>query len=530
MKRSSLSSPIFFLGLFVSLIAGQPAYADEPAIPTSGAITVRLEEAVELALIYNYALRRARIEDKTIRETIRRDWSPVWPQLDGTAQYTRNITAPNPFAGSGAGNAFGALDAIGWLAFNEDARQNGDEPISFGEFVERTNTGLANAGVVIDPDANPFLVENQFNFTLTIRQTLYDGAVFAGLRGTDVAREIGQAGIDDQALRTIQSTASAFYGALLAARQTEIRKKSVDRTQATVDETKRRVQQGVVPQFELLTAEVELANLQTDLARSENAAAKSLDDLRLQIGLPPGQPLRVSGELTLKGVAADLPTAGEAIELAFEKRPDYRQAMLNVEAGEIKASATWAEYLPKLNAFANLTYQGSVPDDRSFTVATEDLNDDPFAVERRTSDFFSEGFWFSSVSVGLLIEWNIFDGFATTARVAMDRLETQRARINLDERKANIHLEVEQSLRQLNTARQQITTQERNRDRAELNYQHAEVRVREGVSNQFELRQASEQLDESRFNYLQAVHDFLVARITYLVAIGTPPMFGGDAK
>ena len=527
MKCSSLSLRIFFSGLFVSSVAGQPAFA-EPKLPESGPVIVRLNEAVELALVRNYALRRARLDNETIRETIRQDWSPVWPQVDGTATYTRNLEVPNPFAGTGVGNAFGAFDATGWLAFNQQQRLDGEDEITLEEYIRRTNDGLANAGVVIDPDANPFLVENQFNLSLVIRQTLYDGAVFAGLRGTEVAEEIGEAGIDDEALRTVQQTASAFYGALLAARQTEILKKSVARTQATVDETKKRVQQGVVPQFDLLTAEVELANQQTDLARAQNQARNALDDLRLVIGLPAGLPLQVRGELTLAGLPADLPTANEALELAFENRPDIKRAVLTVEASEIQESATWAEYLPTLSAVANLSYIGSVPDDRSFTVSAN--NGDPFAVERQTSGFFSDNFWFSNISVGLEMQWNIFDGFATTARLALDRVATQRARVDLEESRANIHVEVERSLRDLDTARQQINTQERNRDRAEQNYQHAQVRVREGVSSQFELRQASEQLDESRFNYLQAVHDFLVARITYLVAIGTPPVFGGETK
>lgn len=109
-------------------------------------------------------------------------------------------------------------------------------------------------------------------------------------------------------------------------------------------------------------------------------------------------------------------------------------------------------------------------------------------------------------------------------------MATRKAKVQLEQARTTVQVEVEQSLRELKTAQQQITTQERNRERAELNYGHAQVRVREGVSNQFELRQASEQLDESRFNYLQAVHDYLVARIGYLVAIGTPPVVGSKSK
>ena len=538
MKRRSKFTQLFVLRFVSSFIigltaaggAGQLAFA-EPTKPQDGPIVVHLEEAVELALMNNFALRRARIADKDAQAQVSQEWARVWPSVDGTATYTRNITAPNPFAGSGAGGVFSGFDAIGWLAFNEDQRQDGDPEtngISFGEFQQRSAAGLANAGVVVDPDANPFLVENQINLGLVVRQVLYDGAVFAGLRGTDILEETAKVGVDVEAHKTVQDTSAAFYGALLAARQTEILKKSVSRTQTTVDETKKRVDQGVVPRFQLLTAEVELANLQTELARAENAAARSIDDLRLILGLPAGPALEVRGELTLDGVGADLPQPSEALEVAMQNRPDLKQARLAVEGGEVQEDATWGEFMPKLNAVANISLAGSIPDDRSFTVSAD--NGDPFAVRVDENGVFSDAFWFSSISVGLSLEWNIFDGFETWNRLKRDRLATERARVDLEQARTVITLEVQQSVRELNTARQQIATQERNRQRAELNYDHAQVRVREGVSNQFELRQASEQLDESRFNYLQAVHDFLVARVAYLVAIGTPPILGAKAK
>ncbi|MEM7675114.1 MAG: TolC family protein [Myxococcota bacterium] len=530
MKRLFQTSPIFAGGAVLLMAAGQPASADEPELPASGPIVLQIEEAVELALTYSFALRQARLDAEDIDAQVSQSWSDVWPRVDGTASYTRNLTAPNPFAGTGAGGAFNTFDSLGWLVYNEQQRTIPDgQPLSLQDYIQRQNDALANAGIITDPDANPFLVENQVNLSLVVRQVLYDGAVFAGVRGSKVAKDIALVGIDVESLNTVRQVSSTFYGALLSARQTEILEKSVARTQSTVDETKKRVQQGVVPRFELLTAEVELANLQTRLARAKNAAARAIDDLRLAIGLPPGPPLKPKGELTLENAELTAPSSEEAVIAAFENRPDFKQATLNVEAGELQEDATFGKFLPKLSAIANLGYLGSIPDNRSFAVSANNI-DDPFELRREESGVFSDAFWFSSISVGLTLEWNIFEGFATWNQLKRDRVATRKSRVQLEQARTTIQVEVEQSLRELNTAQQQIETQERNRERAELNYGHAQVRVREGVSNQFELRQASEQLDESRFNYLQAVHDYLVARIGYLVAIGTPPVGGSKSK
>ena len=539
MKRSSVTtsppssaSPVLArliaFGIFLASSAGQTAFA-APVLPDTGTIAISLTEAVDLALVYSYAIRQARLDRKDVEEQVRQSWSPVWPRVDGTANYNRNISAANPFAGSSAGGTFDALGAVGWLAFNEQERLEGRTPISLDDYIQRSNDALINAGVSFDPDANPFLVENQVQLGLVIKQVLYDGAVFSGLEASDIAEEIARVGVDVEANTLVRSVASSFYGALLAAQQTGILEKSVARTQSTVTETEQRVQQGVVPQFQLLTAEVELANQQTQLARARNAAKRAIDDLRLVVGLPAGRPVVLRGELTLDGVEVTMPPSADALKVAFERRPDLKRAEMTVRVQEVQESVTWGNFLPKLNAVANLQYIGTIPDDRSFTVSTNNP-DDPFEVRTDEEGIFSDAYWFSQVSVGLQLEWNFFEGFATSAQLARDRVATEKSRVQLEQARVTIQTEVEQSLRELKTAQQQIASQDRNRERAELNYQHAQARVREGVSNQFELRQASQQLDESRFNYLQAVHDFLVARVGYLVAIGTPPILGSTSK
>jgi outer membrane protein TolC len=57
---------------------------------------------------------------------------------------------------------------------------------------------------------------------------------------------------------------------------------------------------------------------------------------------------------------------------------------------------------------------------------------------------------------------------------------------------------------------------------AETNYEYTAERVEEGVSSQVELRQASDQLDQTRLNYLNAVFDYLVARSDLETALGRP--------
>jgi outer membrane protein TolC len=124
--------------------------------------------------------------------------------------------------------------------------------------------------------------------------------------------------------------------------------------------------------------------------------------------------------------------------------------------------------------------------------------------------------------VGLNLSWNLFNGFQTTARMQQDAISVQRAELQYEQLQRAVELEVSRALRTLETARQRIQSQKQTLQVAETNYEYTAERVGEGVSSQVELRQASDQLDQTRLNYLNAVFDYLVARSDLETAIGRP--------
>jgi outer membrane protein TolC len=144
--------------------------------------------------------------------------------------------------------------------------------------------------------------------------------------------------------------------------------------------------------------------------------------------------------------------------------------------------------------------------------------------------FFSGSYWNPSVNVGLRLSWNVFDGFQTSARVQQRRIAVERAALQYEQTVQGVRLEVEQALRNLETAARRIQSQRQNVTRAELNYEYASTRLHEGVASPLEEREASDQLDQSRLNHLQAVYDYLVARSAFETAVGLPPGAQADFK
>ena len=506
--------------------ASQPATAQvQPGIfePQAEAITITLDEAIQIALVNNYTIRNSRLDIDDARAQVRGAWGEVMPQVDASSGYTRNLKTANPFAGSAAGDFFSGFAFIDWLAFNEQARTDDDPasiPISFGEFQERQFKGLEEAGIVLSSGDNPFAVENQFQNSLNITQTLFNGSAFAAIAGAERLKKAFEKGVDRQEQVLIDQVRQAFYQTLLTQEQAKVAAQSVARTQRTRNETARRVAQGVAPKFQRLSADVQLANLETQLIQIQNQSASALDNFKFTLGIPVEQPVILRGTLEVDDYSPYVAVSvQDAYAAAFERRPDLEQAQLNVELRTINKRIARADFLPRLSAFANFSYSGSVPDNRTFTLS--DPND-PFKFSAGRNDFFSSSYWQPSINVGFSLTWNLFNGFQTTALVQQRQIEIDRAELELTQLQQSVRLEVETALRNLETARQQIASQERNVANAELNYTYASTRLDEGVATPLEERDASDQLDQSRINYFQAVYDYLVARSAFETAMGIP--------
>ncbi len=486
-------------------------------------ITLTLEEAVQIALLNSYATQSARLDRDDATAQARISLGAVLPNVVATSGYTRNLKTANPFAGSSAGTLFSSFGYLGWLAYNEEARTDDDpatNTLTFTEYSDRVEQGMKDAGLSLIAEENPFAVANQFQNTISVSQTVFDASAFLNVSGFKyLARSLDSA-LDRQEQLTVDEVRRAFYQVLLFQQQSLVAAQSVERTRRTVEETARLVQQGVAPKAQRLSAEVQLANLETQLMQTQNLADSALDNLKLALGIPVMQRVRLSGSLEAD-ISTPYLTVSEAS--AFDKarsmRPDLQQLEALRDIARVMLRASQGSRLPTLNAIASFSYIGAVPSNRTYGRASED---DPFVFTQETNRFFSQSYWQPAISVGFNLRWSLFEGMSRRGRIQQQKIQLDRAELDVLRTTQSIRVEVSAALRNLQAAQSQILSQEQNVASAELNYTYAKTRLAEGVGTPFEERDASAQLDQSRINYLQAVYDFLIAQSAFEAAAGIP--------
>ena len=332
-----------------------------------------------------------------------------------------------------------------------------------------------------------------------VRQLVYSGGgVRAALDAAKTTREA--AALDIQAVvdEVLLSVRTRFADVLLARERIEVQEQSVNLLREQLQTVKNRFEAGSVSQFEVLTAEVALANAQPALINARNSFRIAIDELRQVLGYRGGfggdlQKIpEFEGELAYAPATYDLEAA---LAAAKAKRPELLRLEQLQRAREAGVTVARSGYLPQL--YVRAGYEGrKLSSSNSFS----DTQDG----------------WTAGVSGS----WAIFDGARTRGRVAQARAQLNQARLGVSEQSLAIEVEVRRALSSLQEAGELAEAAAKVVDQATEALRLADVRYRNGAATQLDVLQARVALTEAQLNRLEANYRHTVALATVRRAIG----------
>ena len=327
---------------------------------------------------------------------------------------------------------------------------------------------------------------------------LRGGRIRSALRSAKLTQE--QALLQFQAVvaDTVLDVRLAYYDILLSAQQIVVQEASIGLLQKELEDTTRRFEAGTVPRFNVLRAEVEIANSRPKLIRAKNAHRIAKNNLAHLLGypMPPGVwediPLTLTGKLEAEPYEVDLPPA---LAQALEKRPELgvlRKAASLRQEGIVTAKS------------------GSKP-----TVAL-------FGGYGARNSSFGDDFYrdVSGWTAGVQLNWDIFDGFLTKGKIRQATALHEKARAELDESTRRIELEVRTACSNFIEAREVLESQKKVQEQADEALRQATARSEAGSGTQLDVLNAQTALTEARTTRIQALRDYAAARARLERAVG----------
>jgi outer membrane protein TolC len=122
--------------------------------------------------------------------------------------------------------------------------------------------------------------------------------------------------------------------------------------------------------------------------------------------------------------------------------------------------------------------------------------------------------------VGVQANWMLFDFGQTQAKVNMARAREERARLEVEDVRRRIELEVRTAFSLFTESKEVLVSQTRVIEQAEEAVRLVTARADAGSSTQLEVLSAQTALKLSRTQYSQALRDYTVARAKLERAMG----------
>ena len=342
--------------------------------------------------------------------------------------------------------------------------------------------------------------DQSWQTSIKITQTIYQGGrTMSAIRAARLEKDQALLQYQSAVADTLLATRVAYYDVLVAAQQITVNEASVTLLNEELQDQQRRYEAGTVPRFNVLQAEVAVANARPPLINARNAYRIAKNNLSNLLGynLPrtvwEDIPLNLTEKLDAAPYNIELPTA---ISQALERRTELtalqkteglqRENVINARAG----------YKPTIQAFAGYQWQS-----KQYT--STDLSDD-----------------LNGWLVGGQLSWNIFDGLLTRGKVIQAKAQLAHAKADVEDRARQIELEVRTDYSGFIEAREVLESQQKVQEEAEEALRLARARAEVGTGTRLDVLNAETQLTQARTTQVQALHDYDVARARLERAIG----------
>jgi outer membrane protein TolC len=358
------------------------------------------------------------------------------------------------------------------------------------------NSGYGvKSDTLVDPTSAGFVVNNNqsWDVTIAINQNIWSGwknqADFSAARlANDSAFYALRQTID----KVVADTKKLFYDIIFNRALIRVREESVAVLQSQLQDQQSRFEAGTVPRFNVLQAEVALANAIPPVIQARNALRISQFALVKQLGLdypadPSQVPFNLVGQLDYNPINIDL---GKSVFTALARNPSLKIQRQNILIGVEQVKAALSGFQPTLNATAGYL---------AFNVPTASQ------LDQAANGLF----------VGITGSWNIFDGLATIGATQAARASLEQSKINYDNSARGVELDVQRAVSNLIEAREVIDSQRANVVQATEALRLSRERLDAGAGTQLDVLNAQVSLLQAQTTELEGRYRYIIALAEY---------------
>jgi len=275
-------------------------------------IKLTLEKAVQIALENNQQIQLAADDKRLAGEKIRETTASLFPKIDGTLNYTRNIKSP--------------------VFFSNIA----PEPIRIGN-------------------------DNSFFAGLSLQQAIWlGGRLFTARDIAELARDASEENLRITKENTVLEVTKTFYSVLLMKDVLRVAEETIANARDNYELILKLKREGMASEFDSLRAKVRVANIQPEVIQARSNVESVTNMLKFLLNMDLQQPVEIVGELKYK--TTEFPE--DETRFALQHRKELQALRIQAEIQRKVKKIEWSNHLPSVIAKADWQKQASSDDFR----------------------------------------------------------------------------------------------------------------------------------------------------------------------
>lgn len=269
---------------------------------------------------------------------------------------------------------------------------------------------------------------------------------------------------------------------------------AVEQVKSHVDVAQAFYEEEMIPKNDLLEAQVRYAQVKQNLIRADNGVQIAKAYFNTVLRQDVNEPVEVEDILDYQPEAFSLE---ECLKGALQKRPEMREAVLNLERAQKGVRLAKSRFFPTLSLITNYQKMGD----------HADLRGNPYEDAE-------------SWMISTIFSWDVWEWGKKHYQVSASRAKVAQAEEFKKQIGDTIALEVKESYLNLREAEKNIFVAETAREQAEENFRLNKERYNEQMATTTDVLDAQTLLTKAHNNYYNALSDYHIAKARLERAMG----------
>ncbi|MBO5799365.1 MAG: TolC family protein [Paludibacteraceae bacterium] len=444
MRTDKFLSRASFVALFAFMFGGVygqdslSVTASQPEPVKLDTLDLSLQQAIEVAMNENPTVKVNEMEITKANYARRESRAGLFPNIGASGSYTRNVKK----------------QVMSFAGQNMEIGTDNQWSAGF------------NAGMPL------------VNVTLWKSIQLSDAAVDAKV----------QAALSSK-ISLVSQVIAGYYQILNAQDSYEVLKKSYNLAVENYDIAKKRYNQGMASEYDALQAEVQVKNLKPTLLSTENAIELLKLQLKVLMGVPSSQPIKVQGSLA--DYEQDMFEVADVTDMdsALMDNPTLKELEISTNLLEKQLELQKAQWYPTLSL--SFVYQWISQND-NFKMADYEWN--PYS------------------TLGLTLSIPIFQGGARYYKQKQAQIAYDEMQYTVEDVRYKLGMQVQSAIDNIRVAVEKIEATKDAKESAEKGLRISQKRYEVGAGSFLELTSSDNANTQAQHAYFQAIYDYIVAK------------------